>query len=210
MKLINFKKIIIVGNSRKFIFEVKKNFKYEILDIIPWRKVNFFLFKKKNIYSLIFICGYDFGTYKKNYQLFKKKNIYEPLKLLRQISNKKTKFVYINTQNYNSRNYTFSRYKYAKQKLSYYLYKNFKNLIVINSDLITINKIISVNSKIFSRYLFLIFVYLGFLKTIEITKIFLEIKKKLKNNIYQVQKNIRGYFLYVPRSQFIDRLIRLF
>ena len=210
MKFLNFKKIVIIGNSKKFIFQIKKNFKYELLDIIPWRKINYFSYKKKNIYSLIFICGFDFGTYKKNYILFKKKNIYEPLKILRQISDKNTKIVYINTQNYNSNNYTFSRYKFAKQKLSYLLYRNFKNLVVINSDLITLKQSISINSKTFSRYLFLIFVKLGFLKTVEIKKIFFEVKRKLENKFYQKQNNIRGYLLYLPRSQFVDRFLRIF
>lgn len=118
--------------------------------------------------------------------------------------------MYINTQNYNYKKYTFSRYKYAKQKLSYLLYKNFKNLVVVNSDLITFNKKILINSTFFSRYIFLIFVKLGFLKTVEIKKIFYEIKNQLKKRILNNQKNIKGYLLYFPRSQFIDRFLRLF
>jgi len=52
LKLKNLKKIVVIGNSKKFVFEVKKNFKYEILDIIPWRKINLFLKKKKLVYDL--------------------------------------------------------------------------------------------------------------------------------------------------------------
>tara|TARA_B110000971_G_scaffold83782_1_gene85948 strand:- start:81 stop:713 length:633 start_codon:yes stop_codon:yes gene_type:complete len=210
LKLKNLKKIVVIGNSKKFVFEVKKNFKYEILDIIPWRKINLFLKKKKLVYDLVIICGFDFGIYKKKIKLFEQKNIYYPLRLLRKISNNKTKFVYINTQNYSSKNYTLSRYKYAKQKLAYVIDQNFKNLVTINSDLITLNKNISINSKNLSQFIFLILVRLGFLKTIEIKKIFLEIKEKLESKFYQKQKNIKGFFLYFPRTQFLDRLLRLF
>lgn len=210
MKKLNFKKIAIVGNSKKFIFETKLFFDYELLSVIPWRKLKYFSFKKKIIYNLIFICGYDFGSYYSNYRLFKKINISYPIKFLSEISNNKTNFVYINTQNYKSGYYTFSRYKFAKQKLSYLLHKNFKNLVVINSDLITTKNIMSINSDNFSKIFFSIFIKLGLLKTADVKKIFVEIKEKLENKNYEKQKNIKGYLLFIPRIQFIDRILRLF
>ena len=210
MKKLNFKKIAFIGNSKKFIFEFNSFFRYTLRSIIPWRKVQYFHLKKKIIYNLIFICGYDFGSYHIDYRLFEKNNITYPFKFIKKISNKKTILVYINTQNYKSGNYTFSRYKYAKQKLSYLLYRNFKNLVVINSDLITTKKIMSVNSNNFSKLFFLIFIKLGFLKKVEIKKIFIEIRKKLENKNYEKQMNITGHLLFIPRTQFIDRFLRLF
>jgi hypothetical protein len=210
LKKLNYKKIAILGNSKKFIIKTKFFFNYELLNVIPWRNLEYFSLKKKNIYNLILICGYDFGSYCANYRSFKKINISYPIKFLSEISNNRTNFVYINTQNYKCSHYTFSRYKFAKQKLSYLLYRNFKNLVVINSDLILTKKIMSINSNNFSIFFFYILIKLGLLKTVDVKKIFIEIKKKLENKIYQKQKNIRGYFLFVPRTQFIDRILRLF
>ena len=204
-----YNKIVILGQSQKFIKEIKKNYKYDSLSIIPWRQIGSYSYKKKEIYNLIFLAGFNFGIYTKGSTFFNQKNIYEPLKLIEKISNKKTLIIYINTQKMNDRNYTFSRYRYAKQKLGYLIYRKFKNSLIFDSDLIKVTNHISINSNVFSRFIFHIFSMFNLIKTIDIKKIFFEInnmiilKKRLK------QRNIRGFLLNISRTQLIDRILRL-
>ena len=75
--------------------------------------------------------------------------------------------VYIHTKK-GCRNYTFSRYRYAKEKLAYELSKKIKNLIIYRADLIKFNNNISINSNFFSKYVFIFFSKLNLIKTIEI------------------------------------------
>ena len=204
-----YNKIVILGQSKKFIKEIKKNYKHDSLTIIPWRKIGSYSYKKKEIYNLIFLAGFNFGIYTKGATFFNQKNIYEPLKLIEKISNKKTLIIYINTQKMNDRNYTFSRYRYAKQKLGYLIYRKFKNSLIFDSDLIKVTNHISINSNIFSRFIFHIFHMFNLIKTIDIKKIFLEINNMiiLKNRLKQ--RNIKGFFLNISRTQLIDRILRL-
>ena len=209
MKNNQYNKVVIIGNSQKFIKEFKKNYSFQKLDIIPWRQIQFYSTKKLLKYNLVFICGFNFNIYLNNKKTFEKKNIFEILNLLKKITNNKTMLIYINTQKNNNQNYTFSRYRYAKQKLAYLIFKKFKNSLIFNSDLITVNKDISINSNLFSRLIFNFFVKFNLIKTIDIKKLFLEIKRCLNLKNFPKQNDINGIFLSIPRTQFIDRLLRV-
>ena len=204
-----YNKIVILGKSQKFIKEIKKNYNYNTLTIIPWRQIELYLNKKKIVYDLIFLAGFNFGIYQKNLILFKNKNIYEPFKLLERISNKKTLIVYINTQKNNNKYFTLSRYKYAKQKLAHLIYKRFQNSIIFNSDLIKVENRISINSNVPSTFIFHFFLIFGLIRTIEIKKIFLEINNMIILKTRLKQRDINGYFLHFSRTQFVDRMLRI-
>lgn len=209
MKKKLFNKIAILGESEKFLKEIKKNFKYKLLDVYPWRELNEANNKKKT-YNLILVCGFDFSLYSKSFEFFCKKNIYDPLKILKSISNNKSLIIYINTKNFNNRemNYTFSRYKFAKQFLANKIHKIFKNHFIFEANLITVNNKISINANIFSKFIFLIFYKLRLIKGTKIENIFPFINKNLYKKKF-TQKNIYGYLLNFPRTQFIDRALRL-
>lgn len=105
-------------------------------------------------------------------------------------------------------NCTFSRYKFAKQFLANKIDKIFKNHFIFEANLITVNNKISINANIFSKFIFLIFYKLRLIKGTKIENIFPFIIKNLyKKKI--TQKNIYGYLLHFPRTQFIDRALRL-
>ena len=105
MKNNQYKKIVIIGKSQKFIKELKRNYTFKKFDIIPWRQIQFFSKKQTIKYDLVFICGFDFSIYLKDKKTFEKKNIFEILNLLKKITNKKTMLIYINTQKTNNKNY---------------------------------------------------------------------------------------------------------
>lgn len=203
-----FKKIIILGQSKKFILRIKKNYNFDSLKIVPWRKIIDYRPDTNELYDLIFICGFDFSAYHKNLNHFNNVNINHPIKLIKKISKKSTQIVYINTQNLDKKNYTLSRYKYAKQQLGYQISKNFKNFVILKTDLILENKKISIQSNFFSKIIFLFLIKFKILKTIEIKKLFVEINKLINSGNRQNQENILGFLLKIPRTQFIDRLLR--
>ena len=154
------------------------------------------------------MCGFNFKIYNIEFNLFCKKNVYEPYNLIKFLAKKNTRVIYFNTQKMKKK-YTFSRYNYAKQKLAYLIDKNFKNSFIQNTDLIMVKNKVSVNSGFFSNYIFFLFVKFNLIKTVEIHELIENIyyNKKFKN--IKNFKNIKGYLLYLPRTQFIDRLIRL-
>lgn len=202
----NYSKIAILGNSKKFLDFIKKNFVYEDLDVISWRKIR--LLKKKKKYDLIFICGFAFNLYLAKFEDFYNINVKYPLDLLYKISNKNSLIIYINTKD-DKKKYTFSRYRFAKNKLAYEIIRNFKKKIIVNIDLITINKKISVNSDSLSKYIFYLFSKLNLIKTIELKNVFLKIERALKKNNLNKLKNIKGCFMNLPRTQFLDRTLRI-
>tara|TARA_B100000989_G_scaffold284647_1_gene251647 strand:- start:94 stop:732 length:639 start_codon:yes stop_codon:yes gene_type:complete len=204
-----YNKVLIIGKSEKFIKEIKKNYTFKKLDIIPWRQIHFYLGKKLIKYNLVFICGFDFSTYLKNRKTFERKNIFEIIYLLRKIANRQTMLIYINTQKTNNKNYTFSRYRYAKQKLAYLIFKKFKNCLIFNSDLIKVNEDVSINSNLFSKLIFYFFSKFNLIKTIDIKKLFSKIKNMLYLKDFPKQQNIKGLFITIPRTQLIDRFLRL-
>ena len=54
MKNSKYNKIVIIGKSQKFIKEIKKNYTFKKLDIIPWRQIQFYLNKQVIKYNLVF------------------------------------------------------------------------------------------------------------------------------------------------------------
>tara|TARA_B100001057_G_C22575786_1_gene842993 strand:- start:184 stop:819 length:636 start_codon:yes stop_codon:yes gene_type:complete len=203
-----FKKIIILGKSKKFIIGIKKYYNFNNLKIVPWRRIINYKPNINEAYDLIFVCGFDFSAYHKNLDYFIKVNINHPIKLIKKISRKNTQIIYINTQNINKKNFTLSRYNFAKQQLGYQISKNFKNIAILKTDLILDKNKISIHSNYASKIVFLLLVKLKIIKTIEVKKIFIEINKLLNTTSHQAQKNMLGFLLKIPRTQFIDRFIR--
>lgn len=204
-----FNKIAIIGNSKKFINIVKKKYIFKKIDIYEWRKINKYSKIKGKKYQLILICGFDFSIFLSDQKTFIKKNIKNPFNLIKQISNKNSNIIYINTKIRNSDRYTFSRYKFAKQKLAFLISKNFKKCLIINTDLILVNNKISIYSGGLSKLVFKFFVFFNFVETININNVFSNYSKKLDFKNCEQQINIVGYLLWLPRTQLIDRLARL-
>ena len=204
-----FNKIAIIGNSKKFINIVKKKYIFKKIDIFEWRKIKEYAKVKNKTYQLIIICGFDFSIFSSNQKTFIDKNIKNPFNLIKKISNKNSNIIYINTKIRNNERYTFSRYKYAKQQLAFLISKNFNKYFIINTDLILINNKISINSGGLSKLIFKFFVFFDLIETININNIFNKFSKKLKFENYVKQTKIEGYLLWLPRTQFFDRLVRL-
>jgi hypothetical protein len=203
-----YQNIIILGTSSKIINFLKKNVKYKSLAIVPWRQIN--LKKKLNAYTdLIIVCGYDYNSYKYEFKKFYNTNVLIPLQFIKKNYCKKTSIIYINTLFLKKR--TYSRYYFAKHKLYEELKKNFYNFKSAELPLVVNNKKIDVYGSDFNKYLFKILLYFKLIKSIDYNKVSsninLLLQKNYRNNAYQAK--VKGYFLKIPRTILLDRILRL-
>ena len=153
----NYKNIIILGNSKKFINLIKNNFIYRSLNILSWRNHKILENQIKKA-DLIIVCGFDYQSCEYNYKKFYKVNISKPFDLIKKFYKKETTIIYINTILKNK--YTLSRYYFAKHKLNEMLIKNFKNLISMEiPTIITDGKADVFGSKI-AKIIFQILIFL--------------------------------------------------
>jgi hypothetical protein len=117
-------KVVILGQSKKFITLVRDNFPDALISVIPWRSIEDHLnridyFKSKKI-DLILVCGYDYKSSMYSYEKYIKVNITFPLAFVNNLCGSKTNVVYIATLR-SSKKYTWSRYQFAKNELSFQL-----------------------------------------------------------------------------------------
>ena len=206
--MLYYKNIIILGASSKIINFLEKNLKYKSLTIVPWRQIN--LKKKLNTYAdLIIVCGYDYSSYKYEFKKFYNINVLIPLQFIKKNYCNKTSIIYINTLF--SKKRTYSRYYFAKHKLYEELKKNFYHFKSAALPLVINNKKIDVYGSNFNKYLFKILLYFKLIKSINYNKVSstinLLLKKNYKKNTYQAK--VKGYFLKIPRTILLDRILRL-
>ena len=187
------KKIIIIGNSNKF----KKIFKSIYLNskivVYPWRKICLLLKKPNDLNKMadiILISGYDYQSQWYSFDKYYWSNITQPLKLVNLLIRKKTKIFYIDTigsitkKNKFSKNFTFSRYHFAKKELAYKLYRKFKSLTILETPVIIKSNKAQIYGGLFTKLLFNILVYYKLINTINyenIKKIILTNNSNSKN-----------------------------
>ena len=87
MHINNYKNIIILGNSKKFINLIKNNFIYRSLNILSWRNHKILENQIKKV-DLIIVCGFDYQSCEYNYKKFYKVNISKPFDLIKKFYKK--------------------------------------------------------------------------------------------------------------------------
>ena len=214
----NFKNITIIGKSSKFIKIISSLFYKSYIQEYPWRsivnlKLTNEMIKKKP--DLIFICGYDYQSHWYSYKKYYYSNITAPFKLVEFLKKKTTLIIYIDTTNkikkqiQIDKKYTFSRYEFAKKELGYKLFKKYDNLRILNVPLIKDSKNkVKIFGSNFMSTLFNILLSLNLINSIKISQlkklIFISIKNKKK--IKPIK--LKSFGLSIPRSLFLDRLLR--
>ena len=211
------KKIIIIGNSHKFIKILKELYpNFEII-IYPWRtSLNTSLqktFGKKA--DLIFICGYNYKSQWYTYSKYYHSNITTPLKLVNFLIKKNTKILYVNTSNKIKRNNlsiqkkTLSRYQFAKQELAYKLYNKFQLLKILEIPVIKDKKNNpDIRGSKITKILFKFLIYFNLINSINNDEIKKLIINKNDNKNLIVPKRLKPFFLKIPRSLLLDRILR--
>lgn len=206
MKIFNYKNILVLGSSKKFIKYIKNNISFETINIIPWRDTKFYLDKNKKV-DIIIICGYDYNSSKYLYKKYYNINITRPLSIVKKFYKKKSTILYINT--ITEKNYTFSRYYYAKHKLNEKLKKSFKKVISVELPTIVNKRRIDIFGFKFTKIIFKILIFLKAIKYIDYNSMTLKINNNLRYNTQKKFIKINGKFLKFPRNLFLDRLLRL-
>jgi hypothetical protein len=192
--------IIIIGYSKKFINLIKSRYRQNKIYIIHWRNLVKIKNKKKTI---IFICGFDYGSLNKDLNFFLQHNVYNIVKFIK-FFKKIKKIFYFNTYN-KEISKTYSRYNYAKNLLAYELQNNFQNTQIVSLPTITKKNEPLIYGNILFKLLFFILIKFNLIKNIEIKNIL----KFCKYNIKQKKiKKLKGAYLKIPRNIFFDRMLR--
>ena len=213
-----FKRIAILGKSSKFKKIALSLFNPTYLNVYSWRsiekvKLGKSIIKKKA--DLILVCGYDFLSHRYPIKQYYSVNVVFPLKLIKELSTNKTLILYIDTTHKIKKNlkikkrYTFSRYEYAKKELGYMLFKNYNNLRILNVPIIKNNKNkVEIFGNKFMTILLNVLLYLNLINSVKISKL----KKMMSDSINAKIKispfKMKPLGLSIPRSLFIDRLLR--
>ena len=212
----NKQKIIILGNSNKFVKIIKSIYKSSSIQIYPWRLISNYNLKKKKLIKTpekIFICGYDYQSQRYSFERFYNSNVTMPLNFTKFLSNRKTRIIYIDTLDKLSnkerkKNYTFSRYEFAKKELAFKLNKNFKNLEILKTPPIVEKDKVLIHGEFLTKLIFKFLIRFSLIKTIDIK----ELKKKLtqsNSKRKKEKKKLNPILLNIPRTLFLDRLVRI-
>ena len=136
-----------------------------------------------------------------------------PLNFTKFLSNKKTRIIYIDTldkisNNKRKKNYTFSRYEFAKKELAFKLNKNFKNLEILKTPPIVEKDKVLIHGEFLTKLIFKFLIRFSLIKTIDIK----ELKKKITQRNFKrkkEKKKLKPVLLNIPRTLFLDRLVRI-
>lgn len=208
------KKIVLIGQSQKFITLIQEQFKDAKIIVMPWRglrdqakKIHYSRYKK---IDLIIVCGYDYGSSLYTYEKYVNANVIFPLNLIRKISTSETKVVYISTLRA-SKKYTWSRYQYAKNELAIKLSNEFRTFkILYTPTIINQSGFADIYGGFFTHLIFNSLNKVGFLRSININSLKINLLRKINKEQTQVKVlALKPRFLTMKRPLFLDRLLRL-
>jgi hypothetical protein len=198
-------KILIFGNSKIFIEEIRNVYSNHLIDIISWRDFD----KTINRYDLIFVCGIDKHMFNKEFKKFIYDSYLKQYFYIKKICCSKTKIIYVNT---NSNNYvSFSRHEFSKNRLAYKLNK-FKNYYEISFDTILgkDNNLFHTNNLLI-KFILKCLINLSIIKTIDYDKFKDKLSKFLlnPNRDYIDGFKQKYYLIKIPRTEFVDKILKL-
>jgi hypothetical protein len=199
-------KILIIGNSKHLIESIRLSYPNAEIEIIGWRS-NFNMLESK-YFDLIYVVGYDYSSYAKIFDDYIRVNVFDPLHFLGRIVCDSTDIVYICTA-INSNRYTYSRYRYAKELFANMLTDNFKNSYIIRFDtfLTAVGEPV-IKGGCITYCIFRMLIFLRRLNAIHMQSVAYRLKA-YKNYCSTDNGPIKGVLIHVPRTKFLDRILRL-
>jgi len=203
--------LLVIGNSPKWIRFIESIYRVDFVKVVSWRSLPIESEEIEKITSndwdLLLIAGYDYKSASYSYENYLNKNVFLIIDFIKKVIKYDNKVIYINTLG-TKKNYTFSRYLYAKMLLGMELSKNFKNADILEFPTVVENETICVHGSYFSKIIIKNFVYFKIVKKININNSFqenFEILKKLRSN----PKLPKCFFIKKPRPLIIDRFLRI-
>lgn len=207
--------IVVYGNSPKFIRLINNLYPDAKVTILPWRTSDSsapkILATRSTPTDLLLICGYDYRSYHDTKKDYLHKNVHQVVSMCKQITNGKTKIVYIDTLD-SSKHYTFSRYLFAKKMLAQELSASYPMTRILAIPTVYDEKNgICMQGGVLSRIAAKLLIRRGLIQTINLK----QLQNQLKSVIESPGSNmpfllkIHPMLISIPRTQFIDRLLRM-
>ena len=198
--------ILIIGNSGHLYEAIRLAYSDHEIKMISWRGLAHEAFQSQA--DLLFIVGFDYGSYMKRYEDYIDVNVTQPMLAVRRFAKPTASIVYVATQN-ERRNFTFSRYRYAKEKLGQELMNQSTKAYVLRFDtFVTPNQEPLVKGGAITRLVFGALRKLGVVKTMDMRTVCERLSAYASHESHDV-RDVTGVLLSIPRPQFIDRLMRL-
>lgn len=198
--------ILVIGNSQHLSEAICSAYPGHEIKVIPWRSQ--FHEMEMTPYDLVFIVGFDYSSYMMRYNDYMDVNMVQPMLAVQRFAKPTADKIYIATQNGN-KNYTFSRYRYAKEKLGLTLVSQCANSYVIRFDTFaTQSQQPLVKGGFFTQLIFSSLAKLGVVKTVDMQTVSNQLKA-YKSSCTNDLRDIKGILVTMPRPQFFDRLMRL-
>ena len=198
--------ILIIGNSDHLYEAIRLAYADHEIKMISWRRLAHEAIQSQA--DLLFIVGFDYGSYMKRYEDYIDVNVTQPMLAVRRFAKPTASIVYVATQNERS-NFTFSRYRYAKEKLGQELMNQSTKAYVLRFDtFVTPNQEPLVKGGAITRLVFGALRKLGVVKTMDMRTVCERLRAYASHESHDV-RDVTGVLLSMPRPQFVDRLMRL-
>jgi hypothetical protein len=198
--------ILILGNSSHLCEAIRWAYPSHEIKVIPWREL---ADEAHELHAdLVFIVGFDYGSYFKRYESYIDANVHQPMLALQRFAKPTADVVYVTTQS-GRRGFTFSRYRYAKEMLGHQLVLQWPHSHILRFDTFaTSAHEPMVKGGAMTRWVFHCLAKMGVIKTVDM----LTVRDRLKaysSCATHDSSATKGILLAIPRPQLIDRLMRL-
>jgi len=204
-----YERIVVLGNSQKFIVALGDLYPNAEITVFPWRGC----YNQRLTFAadLFVICGYDYASSTYGFRRYIAANVAAPLAFLRKnMQSTGAQILYINTDGPGT-GLTYSRYAYAKnllaEQLSYKYNKHTHPLRI--PTVVDDSGLPQVRSGPVSRSILLTLARLGLLKTVGLSELSGLISGALSSKEVVTPFHLGGRFLGIKRNLFVDRLLRL-
>ena len=207
--------VVIYGNSPKFITIIKALFPKANITLLPWRtsesEAAMTLVKSPIPADLLVLCGYDYDSYSETENRYLDHNVYRILAVCKMITNDATRIIYIDTLSTNKA-WTYSRYLYAKKLLGQELKITFPQTQALPIPTVfDQQRQIGIQGGMLSQFAAKALIHLGIIRTIDLEQLQDRIEDSIQSpgNRLDSSPMIRPILINIPRSQLIDRALRI-
>ncbi len=203
-------KLLVIGNSPKFIKFIESIFPIAERLVINWRSIPLTSHAEgciaKTHWDILLVTGYNYDTTMCGFESYMAKNVENIVDLVTACVEKNTCIVYINSLA-PRRKYTWSRYLYAKMRLGKELAQIFPNLHALEFPSIIESNRISIVGGFFSKTTFRVLGIMGLVTNVVINKSADENLKLFRD--LRVDPIVpKPLCLTISRPIFIDRVLR--
>lgn len=198
--------ILLLGNSPYLKKRISNAYPQAKIIVVSWREM--LSFKITGSYEYLLVAGYDYGSYLMPFRFYILNNIIRPFNFIKkfQMFNSEAQIIYVATA-YESGACTYSRYRYAKERLGFLIFTKIKNSYILRFNSFTdeYNKL-SVSGG--NKMIFGILARFGLVRMESVQTIEMAFVSPRTTAVSEMSK-CKGFLLIYPRTQFLDRLLRV-